>query len=57
MREVYSPRLWPAKREGLTPVSAKSTLRIAILTVKIAGWVLKVNFNSDSGPSKQSWER
>src|SRR5215831_10387242 len=51
----YSPRLWPATKSAPMRFS-ESAQSAATETVKIAGWVLAVSFNSSSVPSKQTFE-
>jgi hypothetical protein len=50
-RAEYSPKLCPATTEGTMPFITR-TLWIAVLTVRIQGWVLKVLFSSSAGPLK-----
>src|SRR6202030_1010340 len=51
----YSPKLWPATKSGVMPLSA-STRYTATEQVKIAGCVLAVCFSSSSLPAKHICE-
>lgn len=51
-RALYSPRLNPAAITGSRPFSL-STIKVAMLVVRTAAWVISVLLSSSLVPSKQ----